>query len=100
MLASPAVADLPLTPFYGTPYGPLEKRRFHLEGRQCAASRPHRALKFGKDMLTPAMQAGVVSKRLTFREVFMAVAVILLCVVILLLGESGQEQDESLRLAA
>ena len=62
--------------------------------------RRHRALKFGKQMLTPAMQAGRVPKRLIFRKIFTAVAVILLCVVILLLGESGQEQDESLRLVA
>jgi IS1 family transposase len=35
--------------------------------------RPHRALKFGSEIRTPAMQAGLVSKRLSFREVFVAV---------------------------
>ena len=58
------------------------------------------ALKFGKDMLTPAMHAAIVSKQLTFMKIFTAVAGILLCVFILLLGEPGHEQDESLRLAA
>ena len=46
--------------------------------------RPHRALKFGKQMLTPAMQAGIVSKRPTFRGIFTAVAVVFLCVFVLL----------------
>jgi hypothetical protein len=35
--------------------------------------RPHRALKFGLEIRTPAMQAGLVSKRFSFREVFVAV---------------------------
>jgi transposase-like protein/IS1 family transposase len=34
--------------------------------------RPHRSLKFGKVTRTPAMQAGLVNRRLTFRQVFMA----------------------------
>ena len=32
--------------------------------------RPHRALKFGQLMKTPAMQAGLVSRKLTFRDIF------------------------------
>ncbi len=32
--------------------------------------RPHRALKFGKERRTPAMQAGLVSRKLTFRDIF------------------------------
>ena len=32
--------------------------------------RPHRALKFGETLRTPAMQAGVANKSLSFREVF------------------------------
>lgn len=32
--------------------------------------RPHLALKFGKDIRTPAMQAGIVSKKLSFRDIF------------------------------
>jgi IS1 family transposase len=34
--------------------------------------RPHRALKFRTETRTPAMQAGLVTKRLTFRDVFMS----------------------------
>jgi IS1 family transposase len=32
--------------------------------------RPHRALKFGRDVRTPAMQAGLTRRRLTLREIF------------------------------
>jgi hypothetical protein len=32
--------------------------------------RPHRALKFGREVRTPAMQAGLTRRRLTFREIF------------------------------
>jgi hypothetical protein len=32
--------------------------------------RPHMALKFGKSVRTPAMQAGLVTKRLSFRDIF------------------------------
>jgi hypothetical protein len=32
--------------------------------------RPHRALKFGGEMRTPAMQAGLTTRRLTLREIF------------------------------
>ena len=35
--------------------------------------RPHRALKFGKETRTPVMQAGLVARRLSFRQIFMAV---------------------------
>ena len=35
--------------------------------------RPHRALKFGREVRTPAMQAGLTPKRLTFRNVFTSV---------------------------
>ena len=34
--------------------------------------RPHRALKFGSEMRTPAMQAGFARRRLSFREVFLS----------------------------
>jgi hypothetical protein len=46
----------------------------HLELLRCHYNfiRPHRALKFGREVRTPAMQAGLVSKRLSFREVFVA----------------------------
>lgn len=58
------------------------------------------ALKFRKDTLTPAMQAGLVSKRLTFLEIFMAIAAIFLCLFILLVGRPCQDDDASLMLAA
>lgn len=34
--------------------------------------RPHGALKFGREVRTPAQQAGLVTKRLTFRDIFLA----------------------------
>ena len=33
-------------------------------------SRPHRALKFGTEVRTPAMQAGLMTRRLSFRDIF------------------------------
>ena len=46
----------------------------HLELLRCYYNfvRPHRALKFGCEVRTPAMQAGLVSKRLSLREIFVA----------------------------
>jgi IS1 family transposase len=38
--------------------------------------RPHSALKFGNETRTPAMQAGLVKKQLSFREIFTAVAIL------------------------
>jgi transposase-like protein/IS1 family transposase len=43
----------------------VEVLRFHYN-----FSRPHRALKFGREMRTPAMQAGLTSRKLSFRDVF------------------------------
>jgi hypothetical protein len=40
--------------------------------------RPHQALKFGKETRTPAQQAGLVSKRLTLREIFTSLAALIL----------------------
>jgi IS1 family transposase/transposase-like protein len=37
--------------------------------------RPHSALKFGNEIRTPAMQAGLVKKRLSFREIFTTLAI-------------------------
>jgi len=44
----------------------------HIELFRCYYNfiRPHRALKFGRKVRTPAMQAGLTRKRLTFREIF------------------------------
>jgi hypothetical protein len=37
---------------------------------QSSAGRPPRALRFGREIRTPAMQAGLVKRRLTLREIF------------------------------
>jgi hypothetical protein len=49
-----------------------ERLEDHLELIRCYYSfvRPHRALKFGREVRTPAMQAGLTTRRLTFREIF------------------------------
>ena len=51
----------------------------HLEMLRCHYNflRPHRALKFGPEVRTPAMQAGLTLKRLTFREVFLTISTFL-----------------------
>jgi IS1 family transposase len=51
-----------------------ERLEDHLELLRCYYDffRPHGGLKFGREVRTPAMQAGLVSKRLSFREVFAA----------------------------
>jgi hypothetical protein len=57
---------------------PDVRRREHLEDHlelfRCYYNfvRPHRALKFGREVRTPAMQAGLTTKRLSFREIFSA----------------------------
>jgi len=38
--------------------------------------RPHSALKFGEEIRTPAMQAGMVKKPLSFREIFTALEIL------------------------
>jgi len=43
----------------------IEILRFHYN-----FARPHRALKFGTETRTPAMQAGLTTRRLSFRDVF------------------------------
>jgi len=63
----------------------------HLEGslslQMCHYNfiRPHLALKFGKEIRTPAMQAGIVSKKLSFRDVFTCRELFFLCLLIWLL---------------
>ena len=49
-----------------------DKLAAHLELLRCHYNfvRPHGALKFGREVRTPAMQAGLATQRLTFREVF------------------------------
>jgi transposase-like protein/IS1 family transposase len=56
----------------------------HLELLRCYYNfiRPHRALKFGPEIRTPAMQAGLASKRLSFRDIFVAVTEKILFVIV------------------
>jgi hypothetical protein len=51
-----------------------EKLEEHLELLRCYYNfvRPHRALRFGREIRTPAMQAGLTTRRLTFKEIFAA----------------------------
>ena len=37
--------------------------------------RPHRALRFGREIRTPATQAGLTTRRLTFRDIFSAATI-------------------------
>ena len=57
----------------------VERLEDHLELSRCHYNflRPHRALKFGRETRTPAMQAGLATKRLTFRDVFTSVSLFL-----------------------
>ena len=126
MLPSPTVGHLPLTAFDGTRYGPFGNNHFHSEGRYApqayqppllpesrvlvARSIGHGqhefacptapAPKFGKQMLTRAMQAGILSRRLTFRDIFTAVATLLLCVVILPVRQLQGDEYSAYRKAA
>ena len=49
-----------------------DKLEAHLELLRCYYNfvRPHRALKFGRETRTPAMQAGLATRRLTIRDIF------------------------------
>jgi hypothetical protein len=49
-----------------------ERLEDHLELLRCHYNfvRPHRALKFGAEVRTPAMQAGLTTRPLTLREIF------------------------------
>jgi hypothetical protein len=49
-----------------------ERLEDHLELLRCHYNfvRPHRALKFGKEVRTPARQAGLTNRALTLREIF------------------------------
>ena len=56
-----------------------KKLEDHLELVRCHYNfvRPHRALRFGRETRTPAMQAGLSTRRLTFREVFVCTCTLL-----------------------
>jgi IS1 family transposase len=49
-----------------------ERLEDHLELLRCHYNfvRPHRALKFGREVRTPAMQAGLAKRRVSFRDIF------------------------------
>ncbi len=53
-----------------------ERLADHIELLRCHYNfiRRHGALKFGREIRTPAMQAGLVKRRLSFRDVFMSTA--------------------------
>jgi len=73
----------------------------HLELLRCYYNfvRPHGGLKFGREVRTPAMQAGLATRRLTFRDMFTAV-VAFLSFVAVLIRVRWQSQPFALRLAA
>ena len=54
-----------------------ERLNEHLELLRCYYNfvRPHGALKFGREIRTPAMQAGLTTRRLTFRDIFLATTI-------------------------
>jgi len=58
----------------------------HLELLRCYYNfvRPHRALKFGPDVRSPAMQAGLIGKQLTLRAIFCSgIAFVSICEIVL-----------------
>jgi hypothetical protein len=67
-----------------------ERLEDHLELLRCHYNflRPHLALKFGQQTRTPAMQAGLVSKRLTFRDISSFVQTFLCLITIVSLFKS------------
>jgi IS1 family transposase len=54
-----------------------ERLEDHLELIRCHYNfiRPHRALKFGREVRTPAMQAWIAARRMTFSEIFSSTTV-------------------------
>ena len=52
--------------------------------------RPHSALRCGNETRTPAMQAGLASKRLSFRDVFTSRVVLFLCLIFLVVTQRGK----------
>lgn len=54
-----------------------ERLEDHFELLRCYYNfvRPHRAPRFGREVRTPAMQAGIIGRRLTFSEIFSSTTV-------------------------
>ena len=78
----------------------VQRLRDHLELLRCHYNfvRPHRALKFGHEVRTPAMQAGLVRSRLTFRDIFTSIhifwrLIMTVCEFILESNSTGQEDS-------
>jgi len=72
----------------------------HLELLRCHYNflRPHRALKFGREVRTPAMQAGLTLMQLSFRDIFTSVPnflclVRIVCVFIFEANSTGREDS-------
>ncbi len=74
----------------------------HLELFRCYYNfiRPHRALKFGSEIRTPAMQAGLVPMRLSFRDVFAAMPGKMLFVVVSIDATVGLREAAEQKMAA
>jgi hypothetical protein len=63
--------------------------------------RPHRSLKLGEQRRTPAWQAGLVSRQLTFREIFLyPLAILFLLLVYVHVAGRGSGRTIRDRLAA
>ena len=81
-----------------------EKLEEHLELLRCCYNfvRPHGALKFGQEIRTPAMQAGLAKRRLTLREIFActwtSVSILLEYRVIAFGGASTEATDTSIQM--
>ena len=81
-----------------------EKLEDHLELVRCHYNfvRPHRALRFGRETRTPAMQAGLVKRRLTLREIFVctwtSVSILIAYDVIAFGGARTQATDTSIQM--
>jgi IS1 family transposase/transposase-like protein len=56
-----------------------ERLAAHLELLRCYYNfvRPHRALQFGREVRTPAVQAGLTTRRITLREIFSSATILL-----------------------
>ena len=75
----------------------------HLELVRCHYNfvRPHRALRFGRETRTPAMQAGLTTRRLTLREVFVCTLTLLLMEIVTMAfrGSRTRATDTNVRTA-
>jgi transposase-like protein/IS1 family transposase len=79
-----------------------ERLENHLDLFRCYYNfmRPHRALKFGPEIRTPAMQAGLASTRLSFREVFAAMPGRIIFVIIIIVAIENINRADERKMAA